>query len=50
MEVTLELIIGIAFFLVGARFVYIGKMDVEFGITNGHQALVQNSLLLKLNL
>ena len=35
MEVTLELIIGIAFFLVGARFVYIGKMDVEFGITNG---------------
>jgi len=29
MEITLELIIAIAFFLVGARFVYIGKMDDE---------------------
>ncbi len=35
MEVTLELIICLVFFFMGARFVYIGKMDVEFGITNG---------------
>jgi len=35
MEVTVELIICIAFFLMGARFVCIGKVDIEFGITNG---------------
>jgi len=38
MEVTLELIFSLVVFCIGLKIICVGRIDIEFGITNGAES------------